>query len=152
MAEAETSGRPEMTKEKLVIFGTDPGIDDAMALLFLRAQPQIRLLAGPLKAEAAKGGQKLGILCLAVGTSRLQYTLEPFDEIRVGDAQRVCNGFHREPSFNKISRDICFLSLLATGPHGEDFHLHRLATEHALQLADTVFQLLHFQITDNWLV
>lgn len=32
-------------EKKLVVFDTDPGIDDAMALLFLRAQPTIKLLA-----------------------------------------------------------------------------------------------------------
>lgn len=38
-------GEAALSTEKLVIMDTDPGIDDAMALLFLRAQPNVRLLA-----------------------------------------------------------------------------------------------------------
>jgi inosine-uridine nucleoside N-ribohydrolase len=45
MAENDMHGEPTMAARKRVILDTDPGIDDAMALLFLKAQPQIELLA-----------------------------------------------------------------------------------------------------------
>jgi len=55
------------------------------------------------------------------------------------------------PSATRSAAISVFLSPLWIGLRG-DFNLHRLATEHALQLADTILQLLHFGIADNWLV
>lgn len=41
---------------------------------------------------------------------------------------------------------------LATHSFAEYLDLHRLAAEHALQLMDATFELLHFRIADNRLV
>ncbi|PLU00215.1 hypothetical protein BMJ32_18425 [Sinorhizobium medicae] len=59
--------------------------------------------------QPADGRQKIGILCLVATPARLRSALRPLDEVGTGNAQRVGDGLHREPSFgNKIGRDMSF--------------------------------------------
>ncbi len=55
------------------------------------------------------------------------------------------------PSATRSAAISVFLSPLWKG-FAKDFDLHRLTAEHALQLADAIFQLHHFRIADHRLV
>ena len=74
-------------------------------------------------------------------------------EMRAGDPERLGDGLHREPSFGcDKSRKLGFFDSDFASASLQDLHLHGLAAEQPLEVADALLEPSHLRAPDNRLV